>query len=139
MNYKTATLILSTLMLFAGCSDSQTDKAETKAQKPLNIEQKTETKITPKKESIIKKEYTIDEIYNSMCIECHSDDGSGNTEKLTPSMTTLTQEEIEDALLDVEKDQGHIIMEHNRGEIIKMGMEYSAKDMAEYMFKRFSK
>ena len=140
MNYKTTALIFSALMLFTGCSDGQTQKtAKTKTQEPVKIEKKIKAEQVPAKEIIVKKDYTTEEIYNSMCIECHSDDGSGNTEKLTPSMTTLTQKEIEDALLDVEKDQGHIIMEHNRGEIIKMGMEYSAKNMAEYMFKRFSK
>jgi len=140
MNYKTTALIFSAFMLFTGCSDEQIQKtAEAKTQEPIKIEQKIKAEPIQIKKVVIKKDYTIEEIYNSMCIECHSDDGSGNTEKLTPSMTTLTQEEIEDALLDVEKDQGHIIMEHNRGEIIKMGMEYSAKNMAEYMFKRFSK
>jgi len=140
MNYKTTALIFSALMLLAGCSDEQTQNtSEVKTQKVVKIEQKVKAEAVPVKEIVVKKDYTIEEIYNSMCIECHSDDGSGNTEKLTPSMTTLTQKEIEDALLDVEKDQGHIIMEHNRGEIIKMGMEYSAKNMAEYMFKRFSK
>ncbi len=83
--------------------------------------------------------YSMEHIYNNMCIECHSSDGSGNTQKLTPSMIGQSEKEIEDALIEIEKDQGHIIMEHNRGEIIKMGMKYSAKNMAEYMHKRFSK
>ena len=84
------------------------------------------------------KTYTMDEIYNSMCVECHSVDGSGNTEKLTPTMQGQSQAEMQVSLEEVEKDQGHIIMEHNRGEILKRGMEYSAKDMAAYMFKRFN-
>ena len=87
----------------------------------------------------VKKTYTMDEIYNTMCIECHSADGSGNTEKLTPSMRGQSEADIFQALKDVEADNGHIIMEHNRGEILKKGMEYSAKDMASYMFKRFNK
>jgi len=53
-------------------------------------------------------------------------------------MTTLTEQEIAEALKDVEADQGHVIMEHNRGEILKMGMEYSAEDMAKFMHKRFN-
>jgi cytochrome c553 len=85
------------------------------------------------------EKYTMDEIFNRMCIECHSSDGSGNTEKLTPSMIGQSEEEIRDSLVEIEKDKGHIIMEHNRGEIIKMGMQYSAQDMAKYMHKRFTK
>jgi cytochrome c553 len=83
--------------------------------------------------------YSMSTIYDTMCIECHGTNGSGNTEKLTPSMMDLTQKEIEEALTDVENDNGHIIMEHNRGEMIKMGVHYPAKDMAKYMHKRFSK
>ncbi len=139
MNYKTTTLILGALIFFAGCSDSQTQKkAEVETKEPVKIEQKVEAKVTPQEEILVKKDYTIEEIYNSMCIECHSGDGTGNTEKLTPSMATLTQEEMIVALKEVEADQGHVIMEHNRGEILKMGMEYSAEDMAAYMFKRFN-
>lgn len=85
------------------------------------------------------KKYTMDEIYNSMCIECHSSNGSGNTEKLTPSMIGQSEVEITQELQDIEADKGHIVMEHNRGEILKKGMQYSAKDMASYMFKRFNK
>jgi len=32
------------------------------------------------------KNYSMDDIYQKMCIECHSSDGSGNKDKLTPSM-----------------------------------------------------
>jgi len=85
------------------------------------------------------EKYTMDEIYNNMCIECHSTDGSGNTDKLTPTMIGQSQEEIYDSLVEIEKDEGHIIMEHNRGEILKKGMKYSAKDMASYLHKRFTK
>ena len=139
MDYKTTTLILGAFILFAGCSDSQTQKtAEVKTQESVKIEQKVKAEPTPVKEVVVKKDYTIEEIYNTMCIECHSADGTGNTEKLTPSMATLTEQEMIVALKDIEADQGHIIMEHNRGEIIKMGMEYSAEDMATYMFKRFN-
>lgn len=83
--------------------------------------------------------FTMEEIYNKMCIDCHSSNGSGNTEKLTPSMTSLSLLEIEEALLEVEDDNGHVIMEHNRGQILKRGMEYSAKEMASYMYTRFKK
>jgi len=139
MYYKTTTLVLGALMLFTGCSDSQTQKTvEVKTQESVKIEQKVKAEPTPAKEIVVKKDYTIKEIYNAMCIECHSADGTGNTEKLTPSMATLSEKEMFDALKDIEADQGHVIMEHNRGEIIKMGMEYSADDMAKYMFKRFN-
>ncbi len=85
------------------------------------------------------EKYSMDEIYNSMCIECHSANGSGNTEKLTPSMRGQSQKEMRDSLVEIEQDKGHIIMEHNRDEILKLGMEYSANDMASYMYKRFTK
>ena len=139
MYYKTTAFIFSALILLNGCSDSQTQKStDVKAKEPIKVEQKVEVKATPQKEVVVKKDYTIQEIYNSMCIECHSEDGTGNTEKLTPSMATLTESEMIVALKDIEADQGHIIMEHNRGEIIKMGMEYSADDMAKYMYERFN-
>jgi len=124
-------------MLFVGCSDSKTQNYEAKEAKNTLEIIKVET-VAKKEQTIIKKDYTIEEIYNSMCIECHSADGSGNTEKLTPSMAALSENEMREALLEVEKDEGHVIMEHNRGEILKMGMEYSAEDMAAYMFKRFN-
>ncbi|MEA1914393.1 MAG: hypothetical protein U9N30_03660 [Campylobacterota bacterium] len=85
-----------------------------------------------------KNGYTMEEIYNKMCIECHSADGSGNTEKLTPTMRDLSLVEIEEALKEVENENGHIIMEHNREKINEMGMEYGAKDMSEYMYNRFN-
>ena len=135
MNYKTILLSLTLLLTFNGCSDSTDEKATSALAKQPAL---THAKIALNK-SIEKKNYTIDEIYNKMCIECHSTDGSGNTDKLTPSMVKLSQDEIFTALKDVENDKCHIIMEHNRGEILKMGMEYSAKDMAEYMHKRFTK
>jgi cytochrome c553 len=83
--------------------------------------------------------YTDEQIYNKMCIECHSFDGSGNTEKLTPSMIGESQEEIERSLVEIENDKDHVIMKHNRTKILEMGMEYSAKSMAEYMHTRFTK
>ena len=139
MYYKTTAFIFSALILFSGCSESKMEQTvDIKTKEPLKIEQKVEAKITPPKEIIVKKDYTIQEIYNSMCIECHSADGTGNTEKLTPSMAELTEVEMFDALKDVEADKGHIIMEHNRGEILKMGMEYTAEDMAKYMHTRFN-
>jgi len=137
MNYKTTTLILGTLMLFVGCSDSKTQNSEAKEPKKALEIIKVEA-VAKKEQAIVKKDYTIQEIYNSMCIECHSADGTGNTEKLTPSMATLTELEMAIALKDIEADQGHVIMEHNRGEILKMGMEYSADDMAQYMHQRFN-
>ena len=139
MNYKITTLVLSTLILFVGCSDSQTQKAsETVTKEPVKVEQKVEAETAPVKEIVVKQDYTIDEIYNAMCIQCHSADGTGNTEKLTPSMATLSEHEMFEALKEVEDDQGHVVMEHNRGEILKMGMEYSADDMAKYMYERFN-
>lgn len=137
MIYKTTILFLSLAFALTGCSDTKKEESkQTKQALTAKTEPQTAKIIKEKPEQ--KKIYNIDEIYNHMCIECHSADGSGNTEKLTPSMRNLSQKEIEDSLLEVENDNGHVIMEHNRGEIIKMGMEYSAKDMAEYMFKRFS-
>ena len=140
MNYRTITLILGALMLFVGCSDSNTQQkaSETTTKEPVKVEQKVKAEIEPVKEIIVKKDYTINEIYNAMCIQCHSADGTGNTEKLTPSMATLSEQEMFEALKEVEDDQGHVVMEHNRGKIIEMGMEYSAKDMSIYMYERFN-
>ena len=139
MYYKTTAFIFSALILFSGCSESQKQNStESKTQEPAKVEQVVKAVSAPVKETIVKKDYTIEEIYNSMCIECHSGDGTGNTEKLTPSMATLTQQEMLVALEEVEADQGHVIMEHNRGEILKLGMEYSAEDMAKYMYERFN-
>jgi cytochrome c553 len=139
MYYKTTAFIFSALILFSGCSESKREQtADVKTKEPVQIEQKAEAQVIAQEEVVVKKDYTIEEIYNSMCIECHSADGTGNTEKLTPSMATLTEQEMIIALKDIEADQGHIIMEHNRGEIIKMGMEYAAEDMAAYMHKRFN-
>ncbi|MEA3228008.1 MAG: hypothetical protein U9P38_02930 [Campylobacterota bacterium] len=135
MNYKNILFSLSLFFIFSGCNDADENSSVSVSNKFLTVE----TKNTANPQVVSSKDYTIDEIYNSMCIECHSTDGSGNSDKLTPSMVKLTQNEIYVALKDVENDKGHIIMEHNRGEILKMGMEYSAKDMAEYMHKRFSK
>ena len=135
---KTTILIAILSLLFIGCSDSHKQEAQTK--EPAKIVKSIKiNKVTPVKVAETKKDYTIDEIYNSMCVECHNTDGSGNTEKLTPSMIGQSQKEIENALVEIERDEGHVIMEHNRGEILKMGMEYSAKDMAKYMHHRFSK
>jgi cytochrome c553 len=138
MIQKTTLLFFTLALVFTGCSDSKQEKSEPAAQAPTTQTVTQTSSQALEKKPLEKKVYTIDEIYNHMCVECHSSDGSGNTEKLTPSMKNLTQKEIEDSLVDVENDKGHVIMEHNRGEILKMGMEYSAKDMAEYMFKRFS-
>ncbi len=81
--------------------------------------------------------YTMEQIYEKMCIECHSSNGSGNTDKLTPSMRDETLEDIIIALKEVEDDNGHIIMNHNREKILEKGMEYSADRMSIYMFNRF--
>jgi len=83
--------------------------------------------------------YTMKQIYEKMCIECHSDNGSGNTDKLTPSMRGETLEDIIVSLKEVEDDNGHVIMNHNREKILEKGMDYSAEAMSEYMFKRFHK
>jgi len=88
---------------------------------------------------IANSNYTMAQIYEKMCIECHSSNGSGNTDKLTPSMRDETLEDIKISLKEVEDDDGHVIMNHNREKIIEKGMEYSAKDMAQYMFDRFHK
>ena len=139
MYYKITALVIGSLLLLAGCSDSTTEKTpETATKEPVKILQKAEAARAPIEEIVVKQDYTIEEIYNAMCIQCHSSDGTGNTEKLTPSMATLSQQEMLEALKEVEADQGHVVMEHNRGEIIKMGMEYSAGDMAKYMYDRFN-
>lgn len=83
--------------------------------------------------------YTMEQIYNNMCIECHSSNGSGNTEKLTPSMANLSLNEIKESLLEIENEDGHVIMQHNRDQILKKDMKYSAKEMATYLHTRFNR
>ncbi|WP_321779608.1 cytochrome c [Sulfurimonas sp.] len=135
-NYKTVVLILS-LFIFGGCSE---EKKEQTLTKPTPKVQKIKViEVKKIKENAIKKEYTIEEIYNTKCIECHASNGSGNTEKLTPTMIGQSEEEIRDSLTDIEDDKGHIVMEHNREKIVDAGMQYSAKDMAKYMYERFNK
>ena len=138
MNYKTMLLSLYTIILLSGCNDKESVQ-ENRSKESTPVVHKTTAEVIPTTKGIVKKDYTIEEIYSSMCITCHSSDGSGNTEKLTPSMADSTQEEMFIALKEIENDKGHIIMDHNRGEIFKMGMEYKAEDMAHYMFQRFHK
>ena len=149
MNYTKTIYTLASVLLLVGCSDSQNEtKNTTVSKEPLKIIEAPAIKApkvqapkvqTPLEVSIPTENFSMEKIYNSMCIICHSADGSGNTEKLTPSMTHLSEQEMVSELKEVEADEGHIIMEHNRGEILKMGMEYKAKDMAKYMFDRFNK
>lgn len=136
INYKNSFLMLCALLAFSGCGEDEVKKAPLKEKAP-KIENKV-IEVEVEQEVVVQKEYSLDEIYNEMCISCHSSDGSGNTEKLTPSMIGNTLEEIRFALEAVENDDGHIIMEHNREQILKKGMVYSAEDMSEYMYNRFT-
>jgi len=138
MNKKTTTLLFTLALIITGCGDSKTQES-TKVQEVKTADVKVQQTKIIKDVTTPKKVYSIDEIYNSMCVECHHTDGSGNKEKLTPSMVDLSQKEIQDTLLDIENDNGHVIMEHNRGKILEMGMEYKAEDMAKYMFEKFHK
>ena len=137
MNSKITSLIISALILLSGCSEEEKKDSKTLEELTPKVQKKVLKKAPI--EEVVKKIYSVEEIYNTMCIGCHSSDGSGNTEKLTPSMTDFAQKEIFDALKDVEADKGHLIMEYNRGQILKMDMEYSAKEMSEYMYNRFNK
>ncbi len=133
-NYKTALLVIALLVL-SGCSEEKKEQTKT-VQKAPKVQ---EVKPVEVKKEIVHKQYTIEEIYNTKCIECHATDGSGNTEKLTPTMIGQSLEEITNSLTDIEDDKGHIVMEHNREKIVDAGMEYGAKDMATYMYNRFNK
>lgn len=140
MNYKTTVFVLCSIIAFTGCSDSKTETSqETKVKEITKAEHKPTVAVNAPKENLITKEYTMEEIFNSMCIECHRSDGSGNTEKLTPSMIGQSEAEIRDSLLEIEADVKHVVMEHNREKILEQGMEYSAQDMAKYMHTRFNK
>lgn len=135
-------IITLTAIIFVGCSnpkDADDDNTDIMSAQPAkNITSKPKPQTASDENAVVeKKSYTLDEIYNTMCIECHSDDGSGNTDKLTPSMRGMELTETETALKDVEQEEGHVIMQHNREKIIQMGMEYDAKEMAKYMFDRF--
>jgi cytochrome c553 len=140
----TSTILLSVSTLFLlGCSDSNTQQikqvsTDNSPTKKIEVEVKKKDKTAKiSKEIENKQEYTLHETYEYMCKECHSKDGSGNPDKLTPSMVDNSQDEIYEALVEVEEGEGHIIMEYNHGEIIKMGMQYPPKDMAKYMYERF--
>jgi cytochrome c553 len=80
--------------------------------------------------------YTMNEIYNQMCIQCHSSDGSGNPDKLTPSMRDRSLSEIQLALWDIEQEKDHIIMSHNREKILEKGMQYNIIEMSKYLYKK---
>ena len=137
MNYKISILAISFIVLFSGCSNQEKITEDKVVKNPFETAKKTVAK-TVEEKVLEKKVYTMNEIYNTMCIECHSANGSGNTEKLTPSMAMSTEAEMIAALIEVEEDKGHVVMEHNRGKIVKMGMEYKAQEMAKYMFNRFN-
>ncbi len=130
-NYNISFLVVSLIFLSA-CSEQKKEQTKT-------TQKVQEVKAPKVKELIVKKTYTMQEIYDTKCITCHQSDGAGNTEMLTPSMIGKSEKEIRDALKDIENDKGHIIMKHNREKIFEEGLEYSAKDMAKYMHKRFNR
>ncbi|WP_324171745.1 cytochrome c [Sulfurimonas sp.] len=135
-NYKTA-FVAVFLLTLSGCSEQKEE--QTKTMQAPKVQEIKVIEVAQVKQEIVQKQYTIEEIYNTKCIECHATDGSGNTEKLTPTMIGQSLEEITDSLTDIEDDKGHIVMEHNREKIVDAGMEYGAKDMATYMYNRFNK
>jgi len=93
-----------------------------------------------------KKSYTISEIYTKMCSKCHGANGEGNPAKKGPALNDMTAHEIEMELYNIQNsgaDQSsgtdHEVMEHNQKKIEQKGMEYSPKEMAEYIEGRFYK
>ncbi|MFT7002994.1 MAG: cytochrome c553 [Sulfurimonas sp.] len=139
MKQKNIIIFLTSIIMIltlSACSDENTTKTIAATETVAASEPVASTEAVAESAPI---KYTMEQVYNEMCIKCHSTDGSGNTERLVPSMKGFAQNEIEEALLEVEDDNGHVVMEHNREQILKKGMEYSAKEMSAYMFKRFNK
>ncbi len=86
------------------------------------------------------------EVYDSSCVKCHADDGSGVPEKKGPALNDRQAAELELDLYDV-KNGGlnqssgteHDVMEHNMKKLIDKGYDYDPKAMAVYLEKSFYK
>lgn len=85
--------------------------------------------------------YSAKEVFAQVCSKCHNGDASGNTHLKAPSLNDLDSQELEMAISDVREEMGmkHIVMKHNMDKIKEMGMNFSTKEMAEYIYKNFYK
>jgi len=92
------------------------------------------------------KEYSVSEIYAQMCSKCHGVNAEGNPAKKGPALNDQTAHELEISLIDL-KNGGlnqssgteHEIMEHNQNKIEEKGMDYSPKEMADFIEENFHK
>ncbi|QDF27800.1 cytochrome c4 [Halarcobacter anaerophilus] len=93
-----------------------------------------------------KRSYTVSEIYAKMCSKCHGLAAEGNPAKKGPALNDKTSHELEMSLIDLKsgglnQSSGteHEIMEHNQNKIEEKGMDYSPKEMADFIENNFYK
>lgn len=92
------------------------------------------------------KTYSVSEVYEFTCSKCHGRNGEGNPEKKGPALSTLSAHEIEQALEEIKggtvtqsSGTDHEVMEHNQKKIAQKGINYTSKEMAEYISSQFGK
>ena len=89
------------------------------------------------------KEYSVAEIYDQMCSNCHGMKAEGNPKKKGPSLNDMSKHELSYELFDLvangsqSSGSDHEVMEHNQKKIIKKGMTYHPDDMALYIYSTF--
>jgi len=90
------------------------------------------------------KEYSVSEIYNQMCVNCHGKKAEGNPKKKGPSLNDMSKQELSYELFDLvangsqSSGSNHEVMEHNQKKIVKKGMTYHPDDMASYIYFNFN-
>lgn len=91
------------------------------------------------------KEYSVAEVYDQMCSNCHGVNAEGNPEKKGPSLNDMSKNELAYELFDLvangsqSSGSSNEIMEHNQKKIMKKGMTYHPDDMALYIYTNFNK
>lgn len=89
-------------------------------------------------------QYSVAEIYNQMCSNCHGLKAEGNPEKKGPSLNDMSKNELEMELYDLQSDgfqssgSGNEVMSHNQQKIEDKGMIYHPEDMANYIYHNFN-
>ena len=90
------------------------------------------------------KQYSVAEIYDQMCSNCHGVNAEGNPEKKGPSLNDMTKNELAYELFDLvangsqSSGSSNEVMEHNQKKIMKKGMTYHPDDMALYIYSNFN-
>lgn len=92
------------------------------------------------------KNYSVSEVYGLTCSKCHGRNAEGNPTKKGPALNKLTSHEIEQALDEIKtgtvtqsSGTDHEVMEHNQKKIAEKGINYTSKEMAEYISSHFGK